>query len=172
MPNEIQSISQGTYTIGSTSALTFEAGPGISITEPTAGTVRIGTDETVLWSDTTNGLTSGSLVLNEPWSGFEKIRLDVVDQFGWGGSCMTFDTTNLAGARLKHFACTYSFIVTGSPNTTYNRGIQLEFANGQYISGSSIGIETRVIPTSTIASTTTSGGAKLIKVVGINRKEV
>lgn len=44
MSENIQSISQGTYTIGQTSAINFEAGPGISITEPTAGTVRIGND--------------------------------------------------------------------------------------------------------------------------------
>ena len=44
MSENIQSISQGTYTIGNTSAINFEAGPGISITEPSAGTVRIGND--------------------------------------------------------------------------------------------------------------------------------
>lgn len=169
MSENIQSISQGTYTIGQTSATNFIAGPGIKIDEPSAGTVRIGTDETVLWSDTTNGLTSGSLVLNEPWSGFERIRLHVVDKFGWGGSCIEYDTINLAGGRTKHFACTYSFIVTGSPNKTFNRGILLEFDNGQYISGSSVGLETVFTPTSTIESKTATGGASLIKVIGINR---
>lgn len=170
MSEPIQSIAQNNYILATQQEISHDNSlSGNGTVDSPLGVVP-GYNETVLWSDTTNGLTSGSLVLNEPWSGFEKIRLDVVDQFGWGGSCMTFDTTNLAGKRLKHFACTYSFIVTGSPNTTYNRGIQLEFANGQYISGSSVGLETKVIPTSTIASTTTSGGAKLIKVVGINRK--
>ena len=50
MSENIQSISQGTYTIGQTSATNFVAGPGIKIDEPSAGTVRIGNDETVLWS--------------------------------------------------------------------------------------------------------------------------
>lgn len=44
MSENIQSISQGTYTIGQTSALNFEAGPGIKIDSPSAGTVRIGND--------------------------------------------------------------------------------------------------------------------------------
>ena len=43
MSENIQSISQGTYTIGQTSATNFIAGQGIKIDEPSAGTVRIGT---------------------------------------------------------------------------------------------------------------------------------
>lgn len=42
--SEINSIANGTFTIGQSSALTFEAGPGIQISEPSAGTVRIGMD--------------------------------------------------------------------------------------------------------------------------------
>lgn len=48
--SEINSIAQGTYTLGQTSATTFEAGNGISITQPSEGTVRISNDETVLYS--------------------------------------------------------------------------------------------------------------------------
>ena len=51
MSENIQSISQGTYTIGQTSATNFIAGPGIKIDEPSAGTVRIGNDETVLFEN-------------------------------------------------------------------------------------------------------------------------
>lgn len=54
MSENIQSISQGTFTIGQTSATNFVAGPGIKIDEPSAGTVRIGTDETVLYDNPTN----------------------------------------------------------------------------------------------------------------------
>ena len=72
--SEINSIANGTFTIGQTSATNFIAGPGIQITEPSAGTVRIGTDETVLWSGVTNCISgSDSIVLNEPASGFEKL---------------------------------------------------------------------------------------------------
>lgn len=74
MSENIQSISQGTFTIGQTSATNFEAGPGISITQPSEGTVRIANDETVLWSGTTN--SSGEIMnLSEPFTNFEKVRV-------------------------------------------------------------------------------------------------
>ena len=73
MSENIQSISQGTYTIGSTSATNFIAGPGIKIDEPSAGTVRIGNDETVLWSGSIG--TNSSATLSEPYTNFERIRV-------------------------------------------------------------------------------------------------
>ena len=69
MSENIQSISQGTYTIGQTSATNFIAGPGIKIDEPSAGTVRIGNDETVLWEGNCTGISSVNL--SEPLTNFE-----------------------------------------------------------------------------------------------------
>ena len=69
--SEINSIANGTFTIGQTSATNFQAGPGISITQPSEGTVRIGNDETVLWSGT--GKIS-TFTLSEKLSNFEKFR--------------------------------------------------------------------------------------------------
>ena len=71
MSENIQSISQGTYTIGSTSATNFIAGPGISIDSPSAGTVRIGNDETVLWS----GTGTSAITASEPFTNFDHIDL-------------------------------------------------------------------------------------------------
>lgn len=72
--SEIQSIANGTFTIGQTSATNFIAGPGIKIDEPSAGTVRIGNDETVLWSGdiNVNNLTGA---LSEPVSSFNKVKI-------------------------------------------------------------------------------------------------
>ena len=53
MSENIQSIANGTFVLGQTSATNFIAGPGVRIDEPSAGTLRIGTDETVLWSGAT-----------------------------------------------------------------------------------------------------------------------
>ena len=72
--SEINSIANGTFTIGSTSALSFEAGPGIKIDEPSAGTVRIGNDETVLWSGAYSTTTT-SITLSESLSNFEKVKI-------------------------------------------------------------------------------------------------
>lgn len=69
--SEINSIANGTFTIGSTSATSFEAGPGISITQPSEGTVRIANDETVLWS----GTRTSACTLSENAYNFDRIRL-------------------------------------------------------------------------------------------------
>jgi len=44
MSENIQSIANGTFVLGNTSATTYQAGPGIQITQPSEGTVRIGMD--------------------------------------------------------------------------------------------------------------------------------
>ena len=72
MSENIQSISNGTYTLGETNKLTFSAGPGIKIDEPSEGTVRIGNDETVLWSGVAN---AGEFSLSESYKNFEKIGI-------------------------------------------------------------------------------------------------
>lgn len=70
----MNTIYDGSYVLGQTSGLTFEAGPGIKIDEPSAGTVRIGNDETVLWSGT---LTSGTTAsLSENITNFERIAFE------------------------------------------------------------------------------------------------
>ena len=73
MSENIQSISQGTYTIGQTSATNFVAGAGIKIDEPSAGTVRIGNDETVLYSG--NAELNSTINLSESVINFDRIRL-------------------------------------------------------------------------------------------------
>ena len=77
MSENIQSISQGTFTIGQTSAMKFVAGPGIKIDEPSAGTVRIGNDETVLYSNLTGRPISPgqSFDLSESPLNFEYIEV-------------------------------------------------------------------------------------------------
>lgn len=79
---EINSIANGTFVLGQTSATNFVAGPGITIDSPSAGTVRIGTDETVLWntdrywwSDTT------PLTASENLSNFETIKVIAADDW-------------------------------------------------------------------------------------------
>ena len=73
MSENIQSIANGTYVIGQTSATNFVAGPGITIDSPSAGTVRIGNDETVLYSG--NIQYNGTAALNEPAINFDRIRI-------------------------------------------------------------------------------------------------
>lgn len=72
--SEINSIANGTFTIGQTSATNFVAGPGIKIDSPSEGTVRIGTDETVLYEGSAN---YNLINFSEPASNFERIRLQI-----------------------------------------------------------------------------------------------
>ena len=78
MSENIQSISQGTYTIGQTSATNFIAGNGIKIDEPSAGTVRIGNDETVLYDNPTNNnvATTAEIVMNESLWNFHRAFIE------------------------------------------------------------------------------------------------
>lgn len=64
----MNTIYDGSFVLGETNNLTFSAGPGITITQPSEGTVRIANDETVLWEG--NALT-GTLS-ESPWN-FDKL---------------------------------------------------------------------------------------------------
>jgi len=81
----MNTIYDGTFVLGNTSATTYQAGPGISITQPSEGTVRISNDETVLWSGTAN---AGEFTLNETYKNFEKIG--ITHGCRWAPSNRTF----------------------------------------------------------------------------------
>ena len=74
--SEINSIANGTYIIGQTSATNFQAGPGIKIDSPSAGTVRIANDETVLFENV-NGTNGNTVItLSESISNFEYVQIE------------------------------------------------------------------------------------------------
>lgn len=83
----MNTIYDNTFVLGSTSALNFEAGPGIKIDEPSAGTVRIGTDETVLWESNTawsggNTNMKANFTLSEQVSAFDKVDIYFWKKYG------------------------------------------------------------------------------------------
>jgi hypothetical protein len=79
MSENIQSIAQGTYTLGQTSATTYQAGPGISITQPSEGIVRISNDETLLYYNDTPG---GTITLSESPLNFKEIKMTYGNKHG------------------------------------------------------------------------------------------
>ena len=109
MSENIQSIANGSFVLGNTSATTYQAGPGISITQPSEGTVRISNDETVLYSgDGTN------LTLSEDAYNFERLRFKVDPGQGMKfiettpARDLTFSTSNGFGnAYIKFFRLSY-----------------------------------------------------------------
>lgn len=50
----MNTIYDGSFVLGNTNELTFSAGPGIKVDQPSAGIVRIGNDETVLYDNPRN----------------------------------------------------------------------------------------------------------------------
>ena len=103
MSENIQSISQGTYTIGQTSATNFVAGPGISITQPSAGTVRIANDETVLWSG--GNLAIGSTAtLSETVKNFELFGVYGHETNRGRGVYQEFNPAVVVNANTQNFA--------------------------------------------------------------------
>ena len=154
MSENIQSISQGTYTIGQTSATNFVAGPGIRIDEPSAGTVRIGNDETVLFE---NNAGDTEAALSESFANFDRIRIyfrpysnNPVCQEIFYNSNQTYNNMSFMygfyeGQQWRGFKCTFNVGMT-----------LLKILSSYYYEGYAAGVDV-------------TNTAKIYKVVGINR---
>lgn len=164
MSEQIQSIANGTYMIGETSDLNFEAGQGISITQPSEGTVRIASDETVLFTSD-SAVTSFST--SEPIENFEYLKIIVEVANG---------IKAISNVVVSNIFSSYLSIAYLGPQSTgnstdffmwrinYSRsGNTYTINNGYYCGWNQNSI------TSGAANTTTRG--LVYKVVGINRKE-
>ena len=73
--SEINSIANGTFTLGQTSATNFQAGPGIKIDSPSAGTVRIGNDETVLFENSNGTSVNNGIPCSENPFNFNELKI-------------------------------------------------------------------------------------------------
>ena len=71
------SIWEGNFVLGSTSATTLSAQPGIKLDTSVPGVIGIGTDETVLWSaaNLSQGDASQLITLNEPYTAFKRLKV-------------------------------------------------------------------------------------------------
>lgn len=76
----MNTIYDGSFVLGQTSATNFVAGPGIKIDEPSAGTMIIGNDETVLYD---NAEGSSTIQLSESLGNFERIRFKIKTDRGF-----------------------------------------------------------------------------------------
>ena len=157
--SEINSIANGTFTIGQTSATNFQAGPGISITQPSEGTVRIANDETVLWSG-----NSAEAVLSEPYTSFQYLEV-YFDHHGPGYIKLL---TDLMGDNV-------SYSLSTTPTFTNNYGsIYLQ----SFYTPTTTEFKKRFIckefygNTGNVTAGNRSDDVKLRKIIGINRKEV
>ena len=116
MGENIQSISQGTFTIGQSSATNFVAGPGIKIDEPSAGTVRIGNDETVLYED--NAGHTGNFTATEPFTNFNEISLYVAPGIG-SAVCVNKITIPIIGNNTSNLRFGFDTTWAGFKNISF-----------------------------------------------------
>jgi hypothetical protein len=161
--SDIQSISNGTYVIGQTSATNFVGGPGIKVDSPSEGTVRISNDETVLYEDWSkvDQLAGTVFNLSESWKNFERIGI-------------TYDNMEFTG-RLGYTEYPTSGQLTFRPPlTNFNDGLSINIPWARWEpSGNNIYVKSRgLLYDSWTHPQATSGsfrGYRLHKIVGINR---
>jgi hypothetical protein len=130
----MNTIYDGSFVLGQTSATTYQAGPGISITQPSEGTVRISNDETVLYS----GAYTTAFSVSEPITNFNNIRLvchnNRDNEYAFGSivntNYFTFGTINWTDNTdnnpLQLFGGGYTS--TNGVDFTYAGGYQIYFA--------------------------------------------
>ena len=159
----MNTIYDGSFVLGDTNNLTFEAGPGITIDSPSAGTVRIGNDETVLWSGTR--FTTGYRDLNESFLNFEQIRFKLCteDQDNWQYKLYPCQTT------AQYFNASISQIWPGITTATWTKTALWKPSSETRISG--VAQTLQRITTGGIGNniTTTGGWVGIYEIVGINR---
>ena len=160
--SEINSIANGTFTIGQTSATNFVAGPGIKIDEPSAGTVRIGTDETVLWESTNATGTNLTNVFNlsESMGNFNKVK--VVYRLwndGFMPNWFEFDYNNREGNSTKNICDVFTLNPLRFIGASFNFS-----ANNSFVVN-----EIRYADGSFATQTLDKTRGAIYKVIGINR---
>ena len=161
----MNTIYDGSFVLGSISATNFIAGNGIKIDEPSAGTVRIGNDETVLWSGTQSLNTPTAVNLSEPASSFKSFKIVWSPTYGSNMVSNTIDNfTNTNNIPL--FVSTY-WTPTGSTNAPWEFIVALSAtgSNFHYLSDYKQRLNGQ-------SSAINHHESVLYQVIGINRKEV
>lgn len=163
----MNTIYDNTFTIGQTSAINFEAGPGISIDSPSEGVVRIGNDETVLWSGT---LTSGnSINLSETVKNFNTVKFYGHDSTRNKSMIYEQATNYLTGGE------TLSFTMQGWDNSIDAHWVgfyysQLNYTNTAYSALTNSGGNQLYVNTETVGWFKNAGRYIVLdKIIGINR---
>lgn len=154
----MNTIYDGTFVLGNTSATNFVGGLGIKVDSPSEGTVRISNDETVLFDAGTNGITGSSfpIQLAENPANFEYIRIvyrpwtngDFVFDKPGDEDFVILNATWVNGAQTAAFHFVTSFSLSGTT---------MSFVGNLYMQWGQTTMNTD------------SSTFRLFKVVGINR---
>lgn len=170
--SEINSIANGTFTIGQTLATNFQAGPGISITQPSEGTVRIANDETVLFENSAGASVINGIPCSENPFNFDELK---IYWYCEGDTNRKIDFISPAYLGLNDkFNLSYSMPADNFENMNYM------YLRNCTMTLSTSGISLRnaqqaVLYNKTVTlgpEASTFAAANIVKVIGINRKEV
>ena len=164
----MNTIYDGSFVLGQTSATSYVAGPGISITQHTAGTVRIANDETELYYNPTNQnvANDAEFVMSESIWNFERVIITfdnmeyanryvtiIIDLSGLPHDNNQLSTPWCNGGIPQEVNIPWAiFKINTTGNIKYiNRGlIYSTWRNPQYTTGASRGL-------------------RVVRVVGVNR---
>lgn len=166
MSEPIQSIATGTYMIGETSATNFEAGTGISITQPSAGTVRISSDETLLWEGTL-GATGTDIIMSESVKNFERLKVFIQCKTNSTGRCKMIREIEPTFSTGSPISLNYFEAYDRASTTTTMNMIYLQFTDET--TGSLLGGSKWV--NNAFTNSITTYDFNIVKIVGVNRKE-
>lgn len=169
----MNTIYDGSFVLGNTNELTFSAGPGIKIDQPSEGVVRIGNDETVLYENSNPSQITGTsnFDLSEPYTNFNYIKLEIRASYGAQQITKLVDVTNKLPNETK-FAASLGEWGMGQPsdaNWYCDRGyIQFNEASASTLFASSPGSRIQINSAGTI-SFNASRGPAIFKIIGLNR---
>ena len=167
--SEINSISNGSFVLGNTSATTFSGGTGIRITQPEAGVVSIANDETILYESSSGIASSGSTAqLNEPLTNFNFVDFYIKGPYNPSPQINRYFVDNANSYRGA------SFVIDASQKHDWRYTFTADNTNKVlYLTRSIIfhqGYNSTTITYNT-PDVTGSIPCSMVKVVGINRKE-
>lgn len=171
---EINSIANGSFVLGNTNELTFSAGPGIKIDQPSEGVVRIGNDETVLW-ESVNGVAPGGTTkigtLSEPLSNFKTFAIDVSFESMYPWKRNVFDVPHQWGTATNVPGVYFMGV-------THSNSLKPQENNGLYDNFNTFGIGENMVDFYSLGSKVFDNGtinagltglSYVYKVIGINR---
>jgi len=157
MSENIQSIANGTYVIGQTSATNFVGGPGIKVDSPREGTVRVSNDETVLWESTAGTADTG--VFSENITNFE--YFDVVFKTNDNIIEVQRFRTDMSSSTFNLYSNLFS-----PSNGLYIKITRMNYSATQFTVNNYAEINIKNAANPTISQ---SNKIVLLKVIGINR---
>jgi hypothetical protein len=157
--SEINSIANGSFVLGQTSATNFVGGTGITVDSPSEGTVRISNDETVIYSSTSAVPSGQSFTLSESPTNFASVKFYCIHNEANTGWNEIFE--------YKGDAIRYDIVLNATDNA--NDLIFDRYSFTRTDNNVAVGVRARHIIGNTVSKASLANPLYISKVIGINR---